>query len=44
MPPTVTSAALFWRMRFSASLTAANGRGLKLSAKLLAVAHEVEGR
>jgi len=32
------------RVRFSASLTAAAGRGLKLSAKLLAVAHEVEGR
>ncbi|HEY8358340.1 MAG TPA: YfiR family protein [Ramlibacter sp.] len=32
------------RVRFSASLTSAGARGLKLSAKLLAVAQEVEGR
>ncbi|QJW83406.1 YfiR family protein [Ramlibacter terrae] len=32
------------RVRFGASLTAAAARGLKLSAKLLAVAQEVEGR
>lgn len=32
------------RVRFSASLTVAAARGLKLSAKLLAVAQEVEGR
>lgn len=32
------------RVRFHASLTAAEARGIKLSAKLLAVAQEVEGR
>lgn len=32
------------RMRFSASLPAAEGRGLRLSARLLAVATTVEGR
>lgn len=32
------------RVRFSASLPAAAARGLRLSAKLLAVAHAVEGR
>jgi hypothetical protein len=32
------------RVRFGASLTAAAARGLKLSAKLLAVAQQVEGR
>lgn len=32
------------RVRFHASLTAAEARGLRLSAKLLAVAQEVEGR
>lgn len=32
------------RVRFNASLTAAARRGLKLSAKLLAVAQQVEGR
>lgn len=32
------------RVRFSASLTAATVRGLRLSARLLAVAQEVEGR
>lgn len=32
------------RVRFAASLTAAAARGLKLSAKLLAVAQDVEGR
>jgi hypothetical protein len=32
------------RLRFAASLTAANARGLKLSSKLLAVAQSVEGR
>lgn len=32
------------RVRFGASLTAATARGLRLSAKLLAVAQEVEGR
>jgi hypothetical protein len=32
------------RVRFNASLTAAAARNLKLSAKLLAVAQQVEGR
>lgn len=32
------------RVRFVASLTAATARNLRLSAKLLAVAHDVEGR
>lgn len=32
------------RVRFGASLTAAQARGVQLSAKLLAVAHHVEGR
>lgn len=32
------------RMRFSASLTSAEARGLRLSARLLAVAQHVEGR
>lgn len=32
------------RVRFHASLTAAEARGIRLSAKLLAVAQEVEGR
>jgi hypothetical protein len=31
-------------VRFGASLPAAGARGLKLSAKLLAVAQQVEGR